>query len=111
MGPLKLTTWGYWTELDEMAKNKVLPWELSSHLKALVNSHIHKTFAPRTTVEVIAQAKEYLSEGIELSYTAETLPYDVVVFIPDPGKNESHYQFLNLIPKCPEGKFQYLNEI
>ncbi len=108
---LKLTTWAYWEELDELMEDDRIQVELGMCLRALISSHINKTIPPEASSTLVQIAKNHLAGGIILSDSAGEQFYDLMVFVPDAGGEATRRSFFRLIPKYPGGRFKYLNDI
>jgi hypothetical protein len=108
--PLRLTTAGYWLQLEELIESKSIPLELADTLKALVNSQINKTIGPEAKYPVIRMASEYLKDGIILIDSAGELLYDVMVLIPNQPDDEMR-TFFCLVRKWPGGQLHYLESL
>lgn len=108
---IRLTSSGYWMQIDELEKDGKLPAELGRLLKELVNSHLNNTARPTATPHLIELAKQHLQGGIELSDSAMDLAYDVMVYTPNRGCEKEQRLFFILIHKYPEGRMRYLDEV
>jgi hypothetical protein len=107
--PLKLSSSGYWKQIDDLEKDGILPWELGSLLKEIISSFFSRAIPAEATSHLVELAKQYLQGGIELSNSAMDCFYDVMVFVPNAEKNLR--SFFLLVRKYPEGRLKYLDEI
>ena len=106
--PLRLSSSGYWQEIDNMVKDGSLPRELGLLLNEVIGSFFSRAVPAEATSHLINLAKQYLQGGIKLSNSAMDCLYDIMVFIPDPGKDLR--SFFLLVRKYPEGRLKYLDE-
>lgn len=97
--PLKFTSSGYWQEVEEMMNEKKIPTELGMLLRGLINSQLNHTIPPPANNFEIKQVKEYLCNGIMISDSASDRTYDVMVYVPEPGFEETRRRFFKLILK------------
>lgn len=107
---IRLTSSGWWKQIDDLQMEGKLPHELGCLLKGLIGSHLSKTIPPAATPNLIKLAEEHLQGGVELSDSATDNFFDVMVYTPNPGQEEVRRHFFVLIRKYPEGRLKYLDE-
>jgi len=109
--PLLLHFSSYWSDLEQLARERKLPRDLVDCLMALINSHNHNTIGPEAKPHLIGEAKKYLQGGILLIRINEEMFYDVMVFVPNKNQEVTKRFFFKLMPKCKGGQFRHLKEL
>ncbi len=112
--PLKLSVFNYWQEIEVLIEQRTLPQELGTCLRSLISSHVHKTIPPEAKPHLVTYASVYLPDGIEFSGVAGHEMcglYDVMVFVPDFGKELKLRAFFYLVRKWPGGQLKYSRDV
>jgi hypothetical protein len=109
--PLVLTIFDYTPQLDTLEKAGKLPAELVQMLKSLLMAHVMKGTPPEANPREVQLAKEYLQGGIELTSSATTTLYDVVVWTPNVEHRNSLRPRFRLINKFANGQMIYLHDL
>ena len=112
---IELTTEKYWQELEALAMDGKIDMGLSNMLKALICSHLRDTNPPTANTELIKLAKEQLKDGIWLrevnEKTGAQYYLDIMVYVTNEDPSEGLRKVFKLIPKYPNGRLKYLDDL
>jgi hypothetical protein len=111
LSPLRLTRADWWQELEKLRTTYGLPTPLVDCMKSLVSAHLTSTIPPEATPHLVRLAKEHLSGGVLLSDSDSDNLYAVMVWVPDPGKEEGKMSRFWLVRAWPDGKLRNLTDL